>query len=910
MQEPLLDDPEKGKKDFVDELEEFIDVYHTEQNDFKRHVDLALRASLVATVGSLVFIMTETPPNDSDDSYWRNKFSVVFYVGPGTLLLYVYTMYYTVGDTTMLAWQGTIGTIVSSLNIWVAYGFFPDGAQTSDMAKYFGWFNVVFSTFLVNVLNVSVNFRMFFLSYVVYNWMDFLNEDTSKAGNYNTGFSLDNMKGNDIVNCLSAVIGTSLAVVATVIPHFSVSKLRLLWSPFYAIELSHATSQDLMQQLLHTWTNTINVFCESDRNYVMQDELGCGIQLMKDRVDQLASTNSSAWWEAAIPKQHRRLDVLNALRVHLVECYQRLTDVLHSVTVENFSEVHDAFMPQVKEEMLSVIRAGHVLMQRAARSAVDGNTDPSAYDSTQVTEAIKALSVKFAEKREEAEQGGQQNETLSESNVGLHACAFADGAARFAKICEGLSGQRAGQDLFSDRVKNCKNRITWAQVFDLSTITDIEKRRFFLNNSLALIISFIIGRSWTNVTNLNNPECASIVSILASSSDVGSAMVKNLARLEGVVLGVAVGKLVHAITSYCTNPECASIVSILASCSDVGSAMVKNMARLEGVVLGVAVGKLVHAITSYCTWYGNLLTICSFSVFLASALLVYFDSKTYSYVGLLLAAYGTQMFMSGCAATEVPVDDAKALWKISVDTIGALALLTIGDFFVEVKKPSEKATDALYQTLSLSAKAVENLAYGDKMWPDGEAKLLSDQVLGSVDVAEACGGHANLEPRFTQAPWKMPLFTQAITHTRKIGVVLAAMEWAVSEGNSKEWSSEFLEARKSPEFEKMFKQLVQELNGVKNMVKGEFDPRNNTQAVERELKTGDDEFEALFQGAASSSLGDGQRLETILDSVSWTCNPRPENLAFDFRSMASALLDNAGTLESETLNLAHAILSE
>ena len=77
------------------------------------------------------------------------------------------------------------------------------------------------------------------------------------------------------------------------------------------------------------------------------------------------------------------------------------------------------------------------------------------------------------------------------------------------------------------------------------------------------------------------------------------------------------------------------------------------------------------------------------------------------------------------------------------------------------------------------------------MWPDGKVKLLSDQVLDSVDVAEACGGHANLELRFTDAPWKKALFTQAITQTRKIGVVLAAMEWSVSESNSKEWSSEF-----------------------------------------------------------------------------------------------------------------------
>ena len=37
----------------------------------------------------------------------------------------------------------------------------------------------------------------------------------------------------------------------------------------------------------------------------------------------------------------------------------------------------------------------------------------------------------------------------------------------------------------------------------------------------------------------------------------------------------------------------------------------------------------------------------------------------------------------------------------------------------------------------------------------------------------------------------MALFTQAITQTRKIDVVLATMEKSVSEGNNREWSSEW-----------------------------------------------------------------------------------------------------------------------
>ena len=54
---------------------------------------------------------------------------------------------------------------------------------------------------------------------------------------------------------------------------------------------------------------------------------------------------------------------------------------------------------------------------------------------------------------------------------------------------------------------------------------------------------------------------------------------------------------------------------------------------------------------------------------------------------------------------EDPAVDA--LWKTSVDTIGVLTLLSMGDFFVEVKNPSE--------TLSLFGKAIENLTKGDMM---------------------------------------------------------------------------------------------------------------------------------------------------------------------------------------------------
>ena len=54
----------------------------------------------------------------------------------------------------------------------------------------------------------------------------------------------------------------------------------------------------------------------------------------------------------------------------------------------------------------------------------------------------------------------------------------------------------------------------------------------------------------------------------------------------------------------------------------------------------------------------------------------------------------------------------------------------------------------------------------------------ADQALDSVDVAEACGRHANLKPRFTDAPWKMALFTQAITQTSLAKYMEVPKSWS------------------------------------------------------------------------------------------------------------------------------------
>ena len=78
----------------------------------------------------------------------------------------------------------------------------------------------------------------------------------------------------------------------------------------------------------------------------------------------------------------------------------------------------------------------------------------------------------------------------------------------------------------------------------------------------------------------------------------------------------------------------------------------------------------------------------------------------YGYVKLLLAAYGTQMFVSKCSRTDWETVDPPAFWKFAVDTIGTLVFLKIHEAFVKVKKSSVKATEAQYRSLVLSPQAI------------------------------------------------------------------------------------------------------------------------------------------------------------------------------------------------------------
>lgn len=549
------------------------------------------------------------------------------------------------------------------------------------------------------------------------------------------------------------------------------------------------------------------------------------------------------------------------LQRRLEQSFHRLRCVLHSVRVENYSRVHDQFMPDLIRDLRAVIAEGHALMCCSAKAAAAGSVDPQSFDASAAEQAIARFSAHFSEGREAADLSGRRSEILSESNVGLHACAFGHSSVLFAHDCSTLAADGA-DDVWARRLDSLTSNFTWKQVtdcsryFDCSKFTDVEQRRFLVVNSLALLFAFYFGGWLTCVTTQRNAGSASIVSILASSKSVGSAMIRNLSRLEGVVLGVSVGKLVHALTAY-------------------------------------------------CTWYGNVLTILSFFLFLAGSLLLYFHSTNYSYVGCLLAAYGTQMLVTGCVDKVHIAVDASALWSIVTDTIVAIALVSVGDSIAETERPSTKATNTLYEAWAEGLSSMNHMFTGDR--PGAGPKAME----AKIDRAELMGKEANNEPRLWDAPWKMSLFTVLVKEAQKMNVLLSSMEWSLADSDGEQWSVVRCQVVYSDEFKTLHSQLRNEINGVMLMLKGELVPSRTVQApsAERMLKEGDGDYEAIFRQFARSPLGSAQRLNELLHTVRGS-HGVPTSLMRDPMSQVCTFLDNASTLETVVIGVAHRILTE
>merc|ERR1719235_2824148 len=159
-----------------------------------------------------------------------------------------------------------------------------------------------------------------------------------------------------------------------------------------------------------------------------------------------------------------------------------------------------------------------------------------------------------------------------------------------------------------------------------------------------------------------------------------------------IVIAFGVGYFGYGKVLMNENASIASTTSILLSTS-VGSSLVKNLGRLQGVVLGTVVGKLVWAITGWCTWWGYIALCISLFSWNFLCLYVYYDSPTYGGIACLLAAFGSGNFLVGCTDPLTATFDPAGPYYEIINVVVAIAIMIFVDMALAPGRASDMAHD-------------------------------------------------------------------------------------------------------------------------------------------------------------------------------------------------------------------------
>jgi len=686
---------------------------------FADDAELAVRAAFFVVVLGLPFL---TP---------RNEVSMLDYLMEkgvytnSVVIFFVYNLGKTTGSTIMTVVCGLRGTLLAVVNTWLLYLAFPDGVTESSPPFVFwtGVANGVLFVSLMLCLNWQVSTMIFAVSNFVFFWMSFLQPGED---HFQCPFT-DNFEflGNVGVNSMITVaVGGLLCIMVTLVPYPR-------WAQFEA----ESTAKELVHHLPLLWRTLAEYVCEEKPNAYRGDQ----ILRHLERLSRLTSTMSghigNSWYECFGRKQwHYVRRILTALERIINESYDRIYSAYSITSSADWSPAHAELAKRIQPFLLATITEVEVLLQLCFHCGFDGvvtEVEEKALKNVCVSVRAKeaAFTRAFTEARNDIAReqllGNEKtkfcmDQLLAEHVFGLNFSSFVRSALGFA------------EDLIQQRHDpNHLPRVTEipaiSSLWDRSVFTDPEHLNFALRAAASILSGFAVG--------------------FVGYGDIFSAYDASIACTASVLLS-----------------------------KFVGSAVVKNLGRIQGVVLGSIIGQIVHAFFESCEgWSVASLAACLF-LYAVATLFTYYNSTDFSYLGCLLAGFGCgQMLLGGCGVHNM--DKVGGYDKIST-TVCATSLIVLFDFVFSPGRASDFANKALGETVDVLESAFSrhfDSAVETVRFHKGE---LHDKIA----QAEAMGREAMQEPRVWRTPWKGQVFSAVIQSAYRVRYTLATMEYSMADG--------------------------------------------------------------------------------------------------------------------------------
>lgn len=403
--------------------------------------------------------------------------------------------------------------------------------------------------------------------------------------------------------------------------------------------------------------------------------------------------------------------------------FNRLCTVLTCCVDEDFNETHDKLMKEVREPMMNIVDKVGGLLVACVESIEVGDCN-STNDSLNkaiddLEKAVLDLTKEFLAAQTKLGLNYLSDDCSGENVVCSNICAFSRLTSAFAKGLQQPVGAESG---------SWKDGGGVLGIFQPSHLTDKMQLNFVLRNWFSICISFWVGYR-----------------------------------------GVA-GKMILPF-----NAALASTCCVLLSRA-VGSAMAKNLNRLQGVVLGTVIGQTAYALLAWCTWWGYVSVAISVLLWATVTLFIYYNSAQFGTVGLLLAVFGVTSLLQGCS--DEVYNPATSYYGV-INTTGGICIMCVVDTLLAPGRASEMAVAAYFA-------AWEPLVEQSEKLLDSKTKRLPPRkgaVRGLIASASTMGGEAYEEPRYWRAPWPTNTYNRAVSCLSTLRFTLAALEGGVTQSN-------------------------------------------------------------------------------------------------------------------------------
>merc|ERR1719284_1235978 len=283
--------------------------------EFRENMGLALRGGAMCLVIGIPFMLS--PDNDILPQFW-NDLRRQGLINTFAVVMFVFTLYKSVGETISFAWQGMAGTFVCSALIWFMFQIFPGGVKPDAPPHYF-WCGVVIGlafTFLMLGLNVSLLAQIFGLANYAYFHMSFM---LGQSNGFSSGWQI-NTKGAAVSNVMVSLLGVTLAIIASLLP----TPILLIWRARTGAEV-------LITETCNLWSRAVKVFLSEGNEEYEKDTLSKSRDGLQGSLGALNYSIENAWWECmGMGSWQRTRKALSAFSGHLAENHDHLPSILYA----------------------------------------------------------------------------------------------------------------------------------------------------------------------------------------------------------------------------------------------------------------------------------------------------------------------------------------------------------------------------------------------------------------------------------------------------------------------------------------------------------------------------------------------------------------------------------------------------